>query len=483
MPKPVKKAKKSAEVLYSEVVTAVCVGENALTVEQAKQLLGFEEVESGADYDIMINGKKCRSTHNTKNRPLTEGLVDRYAQDILNRRWRINGETIVIGDHGEVLSGQHRLWAVIRAEEIRTSDAQKYHWADLWKGPVTMETLVVYGVDENDDIVNTLDTGKPRTFADVIYRSKYFADKSPAQRKTLARMTEHAVRCLWDRTRQGDDAYSSVRTHSESLHFIERHERVLAAVKHIAEENTENAISKWMSPGYASGFLYLMGTSASDVDIYRNGDRCEKELDFSNWERACEFWVLLSSGSTVLKELRYAVSALPEDGSMNEKRALFAKAWGHFLKNNDPDESDFKLEYHTDSLGFKTLIEAPSVGGIDDPVKPDVPKDDNEGDAEPEAEVDIEAAKEQIAKDKEEARLKKLADQKEKLRLDREKKLKAKADAKAAEAPEEATNAEPAPEPEADGEPATAEPTPEAEPVAEEKPAKKAKKKPIARKA
>lgn len=75
--------------------------------------------------------------HNTLNRPIGDAHVHRIARQIVEKKWRYNGDTIKVSDNGEVLDGQHRLWAIIEA-----------------KTPV--ETLVVYGIAR--DAFATIDT-------------------------------------------------------------------------------------------------------------------------------------------------------------------------------------------------------------------------------------------------------------------------------------------------------------------------------------
>lgn len=86
--------------------------------------------------------------HNTLNRPLSDGHVQRIAKGIIEGKWRFNGDTIKIADTGDVLDGQHRLWACIEA-----------------KRPI--ETIIVRGVAR--DAFATIDTlRKPRTGGDVL---------------------------------------------------------------------------------------------------------------------------------------------------------------------------------------------------------------------------------------------------------------------------------------------------------------------------
>jgi hypothetical protein len=78
--------------------------------------------------------------HNRLNRPL--------AAQIIAGKWRFNGDTIKIAATGDVLDGQHRLWAVIEA-----------------KRPI--DTLIVYGVER--EAFATIDTlRKVRSGGDVL---------------------------------------------------------------------------------------------------------------------------------------------------------------------------------------------------------------------------------------------------------------------------------------------------------------------------
>ena len=86
--------------------------------------------------------------HNQLNRPLRDHHVKRLAAQIVAGKWKFNGDTIKVAETGDVLDGQHRLWAVIEA-----------------KRPV--ETIVVYGIAR--DAFATIDTLRAvRTGADVL---------------------------------------------------------------------------------------------------------------------------------------------------------------------------------------------------------------------------------------------------------------------------------------------------------------------------
>lgn len=85
---------------------------------------------------------------NSANRPLSDTHAKRISRQMTNGVWKINGETIKIGSSGDVLDGQHRLWAVIYAK------------VSIW-------LIVVFGVQP--DAFSTIDTiRKSRSGSDVL---------------------------------------------------------------------------------------------------------------------------------------------------------------------------------------------------------------------------------------------------------------------------------------------------------------------------
>lgn len=74
--------------------------------------------------------------HNTDNfRKIRRSVVNGYADDILNGRWQLNGETIVFDEDGVLKDGQHRLCGVVETGK-------------------TIECLVVRGVSREVDTYN-----------------------------------------------------------------------------------------------------------------------------------------------------------------------------------------------------------------------------------------------------------------------------------------------------------------------------------------
>jgi hypothetical protein len=395
---PVKSSKKvipasEAErvIIYPTIEVFVCNGRDALTAEAAKDLLGWSETEkptkdTDKDVSSIYEGAYVTMGNNSKNRYITNSTVYEYMQDILNGKWRFNGETIVISKTGMILSGQHRLLALILADKRWHGD-QKQHYLEKWPdGPPIMETLLVKGIEETDDIFQTMNAGKPMGPAETLYRSEYLKKVAPAKRKAIAKMSEHAVKLTWHRTGANNDAFSPKQTNSEFMDFVSRHGKLFKAVEHIYTENTGNnkdAISgEYISPGYASSMMYLMAASMSDINKYHkvasNGSKAipsewhESSLDFNKvlyeyknkheetdkdgkkhtittnvkvtiMDAAREFWTQLANASSdVSKYVKKAITMLRPPASDNydpkddpitraEKMVVLINAWLAYL--------------------------------------------------------------------------------------------------------------------------------------------------------
>lgn len=342
-------------------------GEKALTATQARDLLGWSEVDKSVKDFLLKDLKdvKIECRNNVTNRPLYMSNVLALMQEILRGRWNLNLENRIIGKTGLVLNGQHTFIALVLAGQAWELAPEDY---PFWSEEPTIETSIGFGCDESDVVVNTMDTCKPRTLADVIYRSEYFSKMKDSERKKVSRMTDHAVKFLWNRTGL-PNAFEIRKTHSESLDFIARHPRVLECVNHIFEENGEGSpLSGLLSPGYSAGLLYLMGSDTTDVTEYATDDSPnEKHLEWKHWDMACGFFVMLAGGAEKLKPLRTKISKAIDDVglSLAERTALFVKAWTAYVAGEPINTKALSLKYSKDDDGFRHLDECPIVGGID----------------------------------------------------------------------------------------------------------------------
>lgn len=85
-------------------------------------------------------------SRNTNNRLPTASLVALLADEMRNGKFLYNGESIIIGNNGTLLDGQHRLLAIVSSG-------------------VSVYVNLVEGVDES--VMHTIDTGKSRSAGNV----------------------------------------------------------------------------------------------------------------------------------------------------------------------------------------------------------------------------------------------------------------------------------------------------------------------------
>lgn len=372
VPKPKAKIKPTErEVVYPKPgATLYAVGSSSgpLTADVAKELLGFEEVKK--DFSREVNsllGIKAVLNNNISNRPIYTSTVQALSQEILRKRWKLNGEPIILGVTGLDLNGQHTLLAMILAVQLWEENPDAYPG---WEEAPTIDKFVIVGIDESDEVVNTMDTCKPRSLADVIFRSHYFEKMESSDRRKCAKICDYAVRMIWNRTGIGN-AFELRRTHSESLAFIENHPKLLECVKFCYEEEGEatdkGKISCYINVGFAAALMYLMGSSNTDPSNYQDSDNPNEDmLNWDNWEKACDFWVSLAGSELSTSGLKKFYNAhLREYGvpGVKEKCYMLAKAW--ILFSDVGNTKAMSLSYEENEDGIRCLAEFPTTGGID----------------------------------------------------------------------------------------------------------------------
>lgn len=381
-----KPSSSSRTIIYPKPAVMLYDGNSnpRFTADLAKKLIGWKEESDtekfGKSYSLLDEkGNKIRLTNNPSNRPFRRENALRVKQEILRKRWKLNLESMIIGKTGICISCQHRLVGLILAAQ--EWEMNKDQWPE-WDEEPNIQCLVAFGCDESDEVVNTIDTGIPRSLADVIYRTGYFAKYSDNQREQASKMLDNAVKFLWERTGEVWNPWSPYRTHAESLAFIERFPRLVDCVNHIYVENagTKKKISSYITTGIASGLLYLMGSSKTPSESYEKFKTNESDLNWDRWDAASNFWVNVAAKSKETLPLTKALGQLSVEGaggSKQEKIALIIKAWDCIVANKPITAKDLALKYE-DVGDIKELAEMPLLGGIDSPIKSEPPEDEEE---------------------------------------------------------------------------------------------------------
>ncbi len=84
---------------------------------------------------------------NGNNRPISDSIVKQYAQDMRDGLWRETGNPINVDTDGNLLNGQHRLWAIIESG-------------------VTLKFHVI--AETEQDAFATFDTGRTRDLSQLV---------------------------------------------------------------------------------------------------------------------------------------------------------------------------------------------------------------------------------------------------------------------------------------------------------------------------
>jgi hypothetical protein len=243
--------------------------------------------------------------NNQCNRPLRHNLIDKYARDMKNGKWRLNGESIIRTRKGELYDGQHRLWAIVETA-------------------MTIAIFVVTGdLDRDDQAV--MDSGGNRGAADNLHMGGV---KNSKLVSALARLA-----IMYDVTGNLNRGYSP--THSEIYEWIDEHS--------IEAELAAGTAARYKShlhcaPSMIALSTYLIGRETDD------------------WEGVDDFWraaatkVGLAAGDPVLAlEKRFGDDRIARITPVPQAQlSAIVRAWNYrragkklaMVKYESPGEKD-----------------------------------------------------------------------------------------------------------------------------------------------
>jgi hypothetical protein len=229
---------------------------------------------------------------NTHNRPLVENRVNTFSDDIAEGNWVLNGESIKFSATDQLLDGQHRLAAIVKAGK-------------------PIDSIVIRGLDEVAQ--DTVDTGARRTLGNVL------ALKGESYVNTLAA----AIRLSYYLTLYGEPKTSPTRypSNSELLRYFAAN----ADLRDAAPLASQAAHSALRIPSGIACTLYCHMTR---IDA----------------ERAATFWDQLllndapkNSAIWALRETLTRDLSRPHRMSTNHRAALIIKAWNSWLDGRKMD--------------------------------------------------------------------------------------------------------------------------------------------------
>jgi len=218
--------------------------------------------------------------NNKLNRPLTQRLVDKYADDMKNGRWYLTHQGIGIDTDGNVVDGQHRLWAILQAN-------------------IEIQTKVTYGVDPKARVA--IDTGKARSFADIMKLEGVITKQVPMASSVCRRMFSGGLHSP-GRTPSISVLKLFYLIHQEPIHFIV--EQFPKHISHITNASVLAAIAcAWY---YVDDKLLLERFCAVMTDGVSEGRKEQAAIALRNWLLAKDHMGRSAKGS---KETFYKTGA------------------------------------------------------------------------------------------------------------------------------------------------------------------------------
>lgn len=149
---------------------------------------------------------------NKQNRPLRDHHVVSLAKEMKEGRWMLNGEAIVFDENGDLLDGQHRLWAAFDHGQ-------------------TFQSVIVRGVDPAS--FGTIDSGMKRSAGDVLA-------KAGVQYGTLVGAAIRLVHFY--ATGRRDHTIVQRMSNAETLELLDQYPRIKVAVELVGPSAALKAI-------------------------------------------------------------------------------------------------------------------------------------------------------------------------------------------------------------------------------------------------
>lgn len=179
---------------------------------------------------------------NVINRKISQGHVDNIASRIAGGDWELNGDTIRFDENDNLIDGQHRLSAIIKAQRAVT-------------------TFVARGF--GSDAFQTIDEGKPRGGADVL---SIVHDKHPRELAAALRLVDSSgLRDDWNGWHKG---HRNKISNKQMLQLAKDHPGCVDAIMRVMQADRKNC-RKLMTASTAAFVCYwLVGIDPEDAEQF-----------------------------------------------------------------------------------------------------------------------------------------------------------------------------------------------------------------------
>lgn len=239
------------------------------------------------------------------NRRVSRVNLEALTQAMEEGRWHNDGTPIRFNKHGQLIDGQHRLWALINTDR-------------------TEEFIVMWGVDER--AMTTLDTGKTRSRGDVLM----IHDPNLTNVNQVAAATTIMLR--WEKGARNNYLRNQYVSNDDVVEFYDKHrEEVVEATKHAARMSSHVAAGSVQA--YALCYWLFSTLDVEDAEFF--------------WDRVIDGQAL-EIGSPIYA-LRELLRREARQASTREKMradilaALMIKAWNAYRRGEDVRLLHFKV--------------------------------------------------------------------------------------------------------------------------------------------
>lgn len=269
-----------------------------------KKALEAEEREFPLPVTELVTPAKATNwLENNKfnNRTISDRMVDKIARDIKDNKWVYDGNSIKFDKEGNVIDGQHRLWAVIKSQK-------------------TVRMLVMRGF--SGDAVHTIDIGKPRSNGDVLHFGGFKNTNNLAHSCRISIAYKECSGDLqkWASDKSGNKTLSS----HEILKEAETNKGLVEAVNQVV---SMRFIKKYISIGNAA-FCYNLFSRIDKIAANEFFYLLDKGIDLPEGHP-----VLLLRNTLTLKE--HMVMRYYKGGNYKTSYVigLIIKAWNAYRDN------------------------------------------------------------------------------------------------------------------------------------------------------
>lgn len=208
---------------------------------------------------------------NDINRPLRPDRVTQIAQAIRRGEWKVNGDTIKINPDGQILDGQHRLWAIVESGLSVMSavviglDTGAQHTVDIGARRNLSDALRLHGETNTNNLAAALNLFHLWRLGDSVMRSPHASRLTPAQAFAILEVDGPRIR----------DALQRASTVRSAMNKTLTSSIITCCLLRFGEIDAEDAVTFWERVGDGTGMkkndpCYMLRESCTKNSKRRN---------------------------------------------------------------------------------------------------------------------------------------------------------------------------------------------------------------------